>query len=170
MRTTVLFTFALVSALTACSKAPAPEPIKGEKATETAARGVKQASVTTIRPLATKKFGAEITEKDSTLLPALVKEPAKFISKTVRTEGTVSAVCEEMGCWMQITDTAGQAHIKMAGHSFFIPKEANGHRAVVQGKVLNIEANKGHCEAEAEAQTGQVAKVEIEATGVQFVD
>ena len=48
----------------------------------------------------------------------------------------VSAVCQSMGCWMQITDTSGKAHIKMAGHSFFVPKESSGHRAMVQGKVL----------------------------------
>ncbi len=168
MRTTIALFLALVSAaaLTACSKAPASTDISGEKAQT----GVQQASVNTLRPLSTKKFGGEITEKDSTPLPTLMQEPGKFSAKTVRTEGTVSAVCQEMGCWMEIKDASGQAHIKMAGHSFFIPKEASGHRAVVQGKVLNIEANKGHCEAEAEAQTGQVAKVEIEATGVQFLD
>jgi hypothetical protein len=88
----------------------------------------------------------------------------------VRTEGVVSAVCQSMGCWMEIRDEAGQAHIKMAGHSFFVPKDASGHRAVVQGTVLSITTPKDECASEAEKQTGAVAKVEIVATGVEFVN
>jgi hypothetical protein len=69
---------------------------------------------------------------------------------------------------MEIADPAGQAHIKMAGHRFFVPKDASGHRAVVQGTVLRPDDDE--CSAEAKQQTGAVAKVEIEATGVEFVD
>lgn len=122
------------------------------------------------RSLAQKRFGAEITEKTSTGIDALVREPAKYTSQTVRTEGVVSAVCQSMGCWMEIRDDAGQAHIKMAGHSFFVPKDASGHRAVVQGTVLSVTTPKDECATEAEKQTGAVAKVEIVATGVEFVD
>jgi hypothetical protein len=129
---------------------------------------VQRATVTELSPLPTKKFGTEITEKSSTPLDALMKEPGRFAAKTVRTEGVVSAVCQEMGCWMEISADDGQAHIKMAGHKFFIPRTASGHRAVVQGKVLNDD--KDHCAEEAEAQTGKVAKVQLEATGVEFVD
>lgn len=159
MRATALFAAALLSvaALPACGKAADPEAVKEQPESKSTA-------------VASKKFGAAITEQTSTPLTALVKEPGKFSAQTVRTEGKVSAVCQEMGCWMEISDPAGQAHIKMAGHSFFIPKDASGHRAVVQGKVLNPQADKGHCEAEAEAQTGKVAKVEIEATGVELLD
>src|SRR5262249_38668051 len=106
--------------------------------------------------------------KTSTPLDTLVREPTRFATKTVRTEGKVSAVCEHAGCWMEIQDESGKAHIKMAGHSFVIPREASGHRAVVQGKVLG--GDKDHCTEQAEAQTGAVAKVQIEATGVEFVD
>ena len=73
-----------------------------------------------------------------------------------------------MGCWMEIADPNGQAHIKMAGHSFFVPKNASGHRAVVQGTVLR--PSNDECSQEAKEQTGAVAKIEIEATGVEFVD
>jgi hypothetical protein len=168
---------AFLSSLTlaACAKAPDPEPTKepakaGAKveAQEAKPAAAKEGAKEALAPLSEKKFGAGITEKTVTPLDELMKEPSKFSAKTVRTEGVVSAVCQEMGCWMEIKDTAGQAHIKMAGHSFFIPKAASGHRAVIQGKVLN--ADKDHCQEEAEAQTGQVAKVQLEATGVEFLD
>lgn len=183
-RFTLVVPLALAAvALGACSKAPeaaatADKAVVGDKAAPTAQAAapvpggehatVDRAVVANKEPLPTKKFGAEITEKSSTPLNTLVKEPARFTAKTVRTEGVVSAVCQEMGCWMELADEAGQAHIKMAGHSFFIPRSASGHRAVVQGKVLNAE--KDDCGEEAEAATGKVAKVQIEATGVEFVD
>jgi hypothetical protein len=141
------------------SEAPAPAP---DKAT------VQHATASTLTPLAQKKFGDAITEKSNTTLDALLKDPKQFQTKTVRTEGVVSAVCKAMGCWMEIADTAGQAHIKMAGHKFFVPKDASGHRAVVQGTV--VRANEDECSEEAKQQTGAVAKIEIEATGVEFVD
>lgn len=122
-----------------------------------------------LKPLAQKKFGGEITEKSSTPLDQIMREPSKFAAKTVRTEGVVSAVCKSMGCWMELAEVGGQAHIKMAGHSFFVPKDSKGHRAVVQGKIVNLPKD-DECTEEARQQTGQVAKVEIEATGVEFVD
>jgi hypothetical protein len=150
-----------------CAKAPSQsDSVSVAPAPERA--GAQRANTTPLKPLDRKKFGAEITEKTSTALDALIKEPAKFTAKTVRTEGVVSAVCKSMGCWMEIADPAGQAHIKMAGHGFFVPKDASGHRAVVQGTVLRPSSDE--CSEEAKAQTGAVAKIEIEATGVEFVD
>jgi hypothetical protein len=146
--------------VSACAQAPEPSPAPANAAEAPAAVARK--------PLAQKKFGGQITEKTSTALDALLREPSRYQAKTVRTEGVVSAVCKAMGCWMEIADANGQAHIKMAGHSFFVPKDASGHRAVVQGTV--IKASNDECSEEAKAQTGAVAKIEIEATGVEFLD
>jgi hypothetical protein len=152
--------------LTACGKAADPDQATAPPPAATA--GVQAAGATQLTPLSQKKFGAAITEHASTGIDAILREPAKYTSKTVRTEGVVSAVCQSMGCWMEIRDEAGQAHIKMAGHSFFVPKNASGHRAVVQGTVVDVQ--KDECTEEAEKQTGKVAKVEIVATGVEFVN
>jgi hypothetical protein len=157
------------SGVSACARAPErTEPAPVPPAHVTSASDAQRAATTTTKPLTRKTFGSEITEKTSTALDALLREPAKFQAKTVRTEGVVSAVCKSMGCWMEIADPAGQAHVKMAGHSFFVPKDASGHRAVVQGTVLRAEGDE--CSEEAKQQTGAVAKIEIEATGVEFVD
>jgi hypothetical protein len=160
-------------ALTACSRADSPSPASEPSPAPTQA--VPQAAnAQGIKPLAQKKFGQPVTESRTTALDDLTKEPAKFADQTVRTEGTVSAVCKSMGCWMEITDSSGQAHIKMAGHSFFVPRDASGHRAVVQGKVLSKEgAGEGMCGAKdgcGQEDSAKMAKVEIEATGVEFVD
>lgn len=172
-----LLTSALLLALSACAQSePAPSapppaalPGPGDKSGPP-----KGATARPIVPLDQKKFGAAITEQASTPLTTIVKEPTKYASQTVRTEGTVVAVCQSMGCWMEIGDDTGQAHIKMAGHSFMVPRSASGHRAVVQGKVMTSTSNecggKDSCREQAAAATGQIAKVEIEAAGVEFLD
>lgn len=150
--------------------AGAPADRGGERAP-----GPGQATAASLKPLEKKNFGGQITEKTSVPLTSLVQSSEKYASQTVRTEGTVTAVCQSMGCWMEIGDETGQAHIKMAGHSFFIPASANGHRAIVQGKVLaspepNACGGKDGCREKSEAATGRIAKVELEATAVEFVD
>jgi hypothetical protein len=158
-------------ALTACAKAPDPTA-----SADPAQPQPKAATATSLKPLEKKQFGAAISEKSPTPLTSLVKEPEKFANQTVCTEGVVSAVCKSMGCWMEIADESGQAHIKMAGHSFFVPKDANGHRARIQGKVIPAAdaqdtcGSKDSCRENAEKETGKVAKIEIEATGVEFLD
>ncbi len=160
-------------ALAGCAQQPTSSAVETPPAptTQTRAGTVKQATVSAVRPLSQKKFGVGITESSNTALASLITEPARFSAKTVRTEGVVSAVCQSMGCWMEITDDSGQAHIKMAGHSFFIPKDASGHRAVVQGKLLSSAGpacGSNDCNSNAHSGKGELAQ--IEATGVEFVD
>ena len=123
-------------------------------------------------PLAKKTFGAPITETTDTALADIAATPASYVEKTVRTTGKVVAVCKKAGCWMEIGDDAKRAHIKMNGHSFFVPRHADGHTAIVQGTVKagapqNECGSKDQCGGE---ENGAVAKVEIVATGVEFVD
>ena len=181
MRAVLFFTFTVSTlGLTACAaKEAAPEPQATAEAPGAAPQGakesgrgskggVKQATAAGVKPLAQTKFGQPITEASTVPLPSIVKDPSQFSNKTVRTEGMVSAVCQSMGCWMQIADTSGKAHIKMAGHSFFVPKESAGHRAVVQGKV----ATGPQAPACGNDSCGnqENTQVEIEATGIEFID
>lgn len=176
MRCAAVFPVALFAtfAVLGCAQAPAPEATAAPPATTAAPQsGVRQATVSALRPLAQKKFGASITESNTTTLSSLVSEPSRFSAKTVRTEGTVSAVCQSMGCWMEIADESGQAHIKMAGHAFFIPKDASGHHAVVQGRLLNAAGPAcaaNDCNAGNTPNAARGEQAQIEATGVEFID
>jgi len=126
----------------------------------------------------------EATSKE-VALTEVAREPKKYTSAPFVTTGTVSAVCQHMGCWMELKDDAGQAHVKMAGHAFFVPKTASGKKARVAGTVVVQETgdgcgegHQGHgesgkkgCKAEAEAQLGRpLAKLELVATGVEILD
>ena len=103
-------------------------------------------------------------------LAAVVKDPASFKGKAFVTTGTVTAVCQSMGCWMEIKDDATEAHIKMAGEKFFVPKTSAGHKARVQGTIVDVTGPEDvECAEEASKQTGkQIAKVQLEATGVEL--
>ena len=176
MRSSAVLSTALFAlyAVTGCKAAPAPEATTAPPTATAAPRGgVKQATVTAVRALSQKKFGASITESNTTTLASLVSEPGRYSAKTIRTEGVVSAVCQSMGCWMEIADQSGQAHIKMAGHAFFIPKDANGHHAVVQGRLLNAAGPacaSNDCNAGNTPNAGRGEQAQIEATGIEFID
>lgn len=115
-----------------------------------------------------KSYGAPI---DATVpqvsLAEVLGSPSKFADKTVRMEGKITAVCQGMGCWLQLGDDKGSAHVKLRGHKFFVPKTSSGKTALVEAKVLPA-LDAGHCEEEAKEQTGVVAKVELEASGVEI--
>ena len=163
---------ALSCSLLGCARDPEPsaEPAVAPTAESKAAE--KPATAKT--QLDKTKFGSEITETQVTPLTKLVSEPGAFADKVVRTEGTVTSVCQSKGCWMQLSDANGVAHVKFAGYGFFVPKNASGHRAVVQGKVLKSEVDecsaKDGCREKGEKESGKVAKLDFEATGVEFLD
>jgi hypothetical protein len=121
---------------------------------------------------AASKLGAPITAAPAVALASIAKDPAAYADKNVVTTGTVTAVCQAMGCWMEIKDDGdalGQAHVKMHGHSFFIPKDASGRKARVQAVVEKTDPAE-ECSQEAEQQTGKpVAKVQLDALGVELM-
>lgn len=125
-----------------------------------------------------QQLGAPIDPAAPTVaLGDVAKNPDQYVGKTFTTSGTVTAVCAHMGCWMEIKDDAGQAHIKMAGHKFFVPKNASGKKARVVAKLekdaspsCSDEGEKGGCRAEAEEQLGRpLAKLELVADGVELL-
>jgi hypothetical protein len=157
--------------LLACEAgAPAPGPTAtAEKPAATTAPAATQHPAAAIPG---RSFGEPIKLTEETPLDAISTEPAKFSGKTVRTTGVVQAVCQSAGCWMEIGDDAKRAHIKMAGHAFFVPKDCTGKRAVVEGTVqggppADTCGSKDKCGGE---DNGAIAKTEIIATGVQLID
>ena len=66
---------------------------------------------------------------------------------------------------MEIRDASGQAHVRMHGHDFFIPKTASGHVARVEATL--VKGSDEEC-AEKGNASGTVAKVELDATGVEL--
>ena len=164
-----------LSAVVGCD---APPPVQAEVAPSASAASssnpapMQQVATQGAASSGEQKFGDPITETNETTLASISSAPGDFANKTVRTTGLVTAVCQAAGCWMEIGDEASKAHIKMAGHKFFVPRSASGKRAVVQGTVSATEAENS-CGAKDNCggpEHGANAKLEIVATGVELID
>ncbi len=131
---------ALSLSLSACNNAPKevqPEPKPAPSAAPAAPA-----------PEGALRLGAPIeSSAQKVSLSDVAKNPSAFVGKKFATTGTVSAVCQHMGCWMEIKDDSGEAHIKMAGHAFFVPKTASGRKAKVLATLVKSDED-GACAEE----------------------
>lgn len=114
-------------------------------------------------PVATT-FGAPITATTTVALADIAKSPKSFKGKTLVTTGTVRAVCQEQGCWMEIADAALGANVRMHGHTFFVPKTSAGKKARVQGTVMLVKDGK-----ECEEMNATGAQLQLDATGIELI-
>ena len=80
-------------------------------------------------------FGATTTADNAITvdqLATVLKE--KEGKKTdVKIKGTVTTVCEAMGCWLKIKSANGDIMVRMKDHAFFVPLALNGKEVVVEG-------------------------------------
>ena len=83
------------------------------------------------------KFGKGVSLTEATSIKALYESPAKFVGKTIRVDGVVTAVCEEMGCWMALGESEkSEDTIRLkVDHDggIVFPLSAKGKAASVEG-------------------------------------
>lgn len=84
-----------------------------------------------------KTYGSGVKMTDATPIATILAEPRKFEGKTVRVEGTVTAVCAHEGCWMALS-ADGKAdgptlRLKVDDGVIVFPVTAKGHKAVAEG-------------------------------------
>ena len=122
------------------------------------------------------KFGKPIGDSPKVALEQLTSSPDDWNGKTVTTEGPVAAVCTQKGCWMTLGDGAKKVRVTFKDYKFFVPKDAGGATAVVEGvfKVQTIpEATAKHYEGETpggkpDAIKGAQKELSFEASGVEL--
>lgn len=108
------------------------------------------------------KYGKEISLKEKTKISAILASPQKFVGKTVLVEGTVVAVCEKRGCWMELAsdEKFQKIKIKVKDGEIVFPLEEAGKTALVEGTVYEIKMTK--------EQALEQAKHEAEEHGTKF--
>ena len=122
---------------------------------------------------APENFGAGVSIKDTTPIERIIAKPSDFEGKTVRVEGTISAVCSEMGCWMALAPDAAKNGatmlIKVDDGVIVFPVSAKGKRAAAQGVVQRVGGDHESHSAAAEHAKAQgkeaAAGWQIKATG-----
>ena len=94
---------------------------------------------------APQNFGAGVSLKENTPIERIIAKPSEFEGKTVRVEGTISAVCTEMGCWLAIgaDNNPDQAVRFQAEHDgkIVFPISMKGQKASAEGVFVKIGAS-----------------------------
>jgi hypothetical protein len=108
-------------------------------------------------------FGAKI---DPSAQKIALADATKHKGENVVTEGRVTRVCQERGCWLALKDSSSgdaAAVVRMHGHTFFVPTTSSGKHARVAGTVMLMKDGKECDEMEAAN-----AQLEIDVTGVEL--
>ncbi|MCA6363565.1 MAG: DUF4920 domain-containing protein [Bacteroidetes bacterium] len=81
-------------------------------------------------------FGDTITADGAIQTNQLLAQLAGKDSMQVKLEGTIVDVCQKKGCWMIMPlDSTTDMRVKFKDYAFFVPKDASGKKAVVDGWV-----------------------------------
>jgi hypothetical protein len=101
-----------------------------------------------------KRYGTGVSMTDATPIASILGNPDAFKGRTVRVEGTVTAVCAHEGCWMALS-ADGRAdgptlRLKVDDGDIVFPVTAKGHKAVAEGVVERVGATADSHEAASE--------------------
>ena len=113
----------------------------------------------TLLSAADLKLGKPLTVKDPIPLATLLARPADYLGKTVQVRGKITEVCQMMGCWMDLTDDAGQKlRIKVNDGEIEFPKDSAGKTAIAEGRFDKIELTREQAAARAEEEAKENGK------------
>ena len=121
-------------------KAPEPTTVEAVKAEPAAAE---------VAPSADAKvghFGGEFTLTDSQKLEDVLAKASDFTGKNIRIEAKVARVCKKKGCWFTLQPDANSGEfvrVTMKDYGFFVPKDCDGKKAVVEGVFKSVELSEG---------------------------
>jgi hypothetical protein len=121
-------------------------------------------------------FGAGVKLTESTAIKALYDSPERFLGKTIRIDGVVSEVCEEMGCWMALAakGAPNQTVRFKVDHDkgIVFPLSAKGKTASAEGVFEKVAADDTEAKEAAQEQAAKQPKAaaftkayDIKATG-----
>jgi hypothetical protein len=86
---------------------------------------------------AVKKYGKDLTLKETTKISDIYANPDKFNGKPVKVRGTIVEVCEMKGCWIALASDREfqQMRFKVDDGVIVFPLDAKGLTATVEGVV-----------------------------------
>lgn len=122
-------------------------------------------------------FGAELTLTRTTPLAELVGSPERFAQEPVLLRGRLADVCQRKGCWTVLRDGDARVRVRFRDYGFFLPRDAVGAEALVEGTVdvrTLSEADARHYASESlhddpAAVRGPQREIGFTASGVRLV-
>ena len=131
-------------------------------------------------PAGSKTYGAPLAAAQPMAIADLLAKPDAWKEKTVTVEGKVRKACTRKGCWMEVAASEKEGtpgcRVTFKDYGFFVPLDAAGSAARVQGKVevdtLSASAVRHYEEEGAKfpgkRPDGTAPEVRIVATGVEL--
>jgi len=117
-----------------------------------------------------KKYGKPLTVDKPTPVADLLANPEQFSGQRVLLEGTITDVCEKMGCWIKLKDgsSASEIQVKVDDGVIVFPREGKGMTVRAEGIVsvteLSEEERVSRARHEAEEQGKEFDKSSITGT------
>jgi len=86
-------------------------------------------------------LGKPIDVKKTTDIKELLTSPDQYLGKDVKIEGEITAVCQNMACWINVKDgsTPETITVKVNDGEIVFPKDGTGKKVVAQGKLEKID-------------------------------
>ncbi|HNB80851.1 MAG TPA: DUF4920 domain-containing protein [Chitinophagaceae bacterium] len=79
-------------------------------------------------------FGEKITEEGAIPTDSLKARMGENKKMDCKLTGTIDAVCQKKGCWMELKNHDGSTiRVTFKDYGFFMPKDASGKTAIVDG-------------------------------------
>lgn len=141
-----------------------------------AVAGVSGLVVAALAASGDQAFGAGVKLAEATPIKALYASPEKFLGRTIRVDGVVAAVCEEMGCWIALATKGSPAETVRfkvdEGKGVVFPISAKGRTASAEGVFEKIAAGDKDANEAAQEQAAKQPKApeftklyQVKATG-----
>ena len=127
-----------------------------------------------------QRFGETITEENALAPTEFISTVEQQGEATAKVAGEVTNVCAVKGCWMTMNVDGQEMMVRFKDYGFFVPKDAAGKTAVVQGQakmdtvdvatLRHYAEDAGKPAEEIEAITEPEIKLSFEAEGVILRD
>lgn len=130
-----------------------------------------------------KHFGETITEEGAITYEELLAKMAATDSIPAKVIGTVGAVCQAKGCWMDMVSNSeenGPMRVSFKDYGFFMPKDISGRKVIMDGyayrSVTTVEElrhyaeDEGLSKEEIEKITEPQEEIKFLASGVILLD
>lgn len=121
-------------------------------------------------------FGEKIDTSGAISFENLLSQMSSADSVVTKLNGTVSAVCQTKGCWMNLTSaqdtTKSEIFVQFKDYGFFMPKDLAGKNVTIQGKayreVTSVDDLRHFAEDEG-LSADEIAKITEPKTELKFM-
>ncbi len=103
-------------------------------------------------------FGGPVDKTKLVDVADILAKPQSYLQQQVTVKGTVAAVCQKKGCWMQLASDANHPtfRIKVKDGDMVFPVSAKGKTAYASGKLdpieMDLESTRDYLAHKAEEQ------------------